>query len=396
MLIVLSYNELEVVLADWNYWTQPPKNTVLRELLTKLPPLRPDLVLVVQGVRRCGKSTLLAQLMTQLQLDSHDCFFVNFEDPRLSDNLNHTLLDLLQNYARQKRPQAQARFFFFDEIQNVENWQKWLHTKMERPSSDCFVITGSNAALLSGDLSSALTGRHTTLELFPFSFAEFKVAKPEAIFQDYLAQGGFPRVVTYPEPQSLLREYFTDIIERDVRRHVAARSTQSLVQLVKSVFESTGSEISQRTLAGMLGVSVDTIGTYLAACEAAYMILPCPYFTFSERQRTARNKKYYPIDLGLRNAIITKTGNDLGKSLETIVFLALRKKYKNVYYWRKKGEVDFVVMGENGLLPIQVSWEEMKPRHEAALKEFYGEFPQAGTALKITKENIMEFLAGEI
>lgn len=383
---------LASILSDWNYWDRAPRESILRNVFKTPLQLHSDLVLVMQGVRRCGKSTLLAQIMTTLGLPFEHCTFVNFEDPRLSEALHYTLLDEIVAFSKARISTRGPCYFFFDEIQNVDGWQKWLHSKMERPSEDCFIITGSNAALLSGELSSALTGRHLTLELFPFDFEEFKRARPTSSFDDYLELGGFPRALSYSDPRGLLREYFTDIIERDVRRHVATRTTLALAQLVKAIFESTGSEVSQRSLAGLLGVSTDTVGTYLEACEAAYIILQCPYFTFSERQRTARNRKYYPIDLGLRNAIVTKTGLDRGKRLETAVFLHLRKKHAHVFYWRRQGEVDFVTMDDAGITPYQVSWDGIKPRHEEALKEFYGEFPTANPARLVTRETVESFL----
>ncbi len=389
---MLDKSSLESILDEWNFWGKSPLPSIPRRILSSLPRLVPDLVLVVQGVRRCGKSTLLVQLMTQLALDPYDCTFVNFEDPRLSSELNFKLLDAILTTTRQRRSHGKQLYFFFDEIQNVVGWQKWLHLKMERPGKESFVITGSNASLLAGELSTALTGRHLTVELFPFDFTEYRLVHSKRSVEDFMREGGFPRVLTYEDPETLLREYFTDIIERDVRRHVAVRSTLALTQLVKAVFESMGSEVSQRSLAGLLGVTADTIGSYLDACEAAYILLRCPYFTYSERQRTARNRKYYPVDLGLRNSIATKTGFDWGKGLEALVFLHLRKQHREVCYWREKGEVDLVVQDQSGITPYQVSWDGNKPRHQKALEEFYRNFPNVNPAVEITKENIEEFL----
>lgn len=390
---MINENELEQVLKDWNYWYQEPEATIPRTVLQKPVSLEKDLVLVVQGVRRCGKSTLLVQLMQQLGLNPLDCLFVNFEDPRLSDHLGATLLDALVDLAEKRSPKKK-HYFFFDEIQNVTHWQKWLHTKLERPGKNYFAITGSNAALLSGDLSTALTGRHTTIELFPFDFFEYQMVRFSGSIENYFSEGGFPRTLSYPEPYALLREYFTDIIERDVRRHVAVRSTLVLTQLVKAVFESMGSEVSQRNLAKILGVTADTVKTYLDACESAYILLSCPYFTFSERQRSARNKKYYPVDLGLRKAVVTPMGTDVGKSLETIVFHHLRKKYGRVFYWRQKGEMDFVVQDGQKVQPFHVTWDGLKERHVKAAAEFREAFPMAAEPVCLTAKNVGEFLKG--
>lgn len=388
---MIDKNELQVILTSWNYWEQPPPFSIPRNILNKPIRMLSDLVLVVQGVRRCGKSTLMTQIMNRLGLDPKDCIFANFEDPRLSDHLDHHLLDAITSVSESRRT-GRKLYFFLDEIQNVKHWQKWLHSRLERPDRYCFAVTGSNASLLSGDFATALTGRHITLELFPFDFLEYQATKPQESITGYLNDGGFPRALVYPEPEVLLREYFTDIIERDVRRHVAVRSTLILTQLVKTVFESAASEISLRNLAKMLGITADTVKTYLDACEAAYILLPCPYFTFSERQRAARNKKYYPIDLGMRKAVITRGGGDFGKELETVVFHHLRKKYGQVFYWRQKGEIDFVVQEGRAILPFQVSWGKAHERHRQAAEEFREAFPKAGEIVFVTAETIGDFL----
>lgn len=388
---MLSEINVETILQDWSYYLAPPPASIPRSILTSGIQITNDLVTVIQGVRRSGKSTLCAQIMTHNNLPSEKCHFINFEDPRLSDNLNSKLLDqILHN-----RLQENA-WFFFDEIQNVEDWPKWFHKQLGRPGKAHFVITGSNASLLSGKVASALTGRHITYELFPFSFREFLYAMPDRDLEDYLNLGGFPRAIRYPEPEKLLREYLTDIVERDVRRSLSLRASNVLMKLVKLVFESMGSELSLRSIGKTLGISAETVSSYLEACEEAYLIISCPYFTFSERKRLVRNKKYYPIDLGLRKSVITRTSPDKGKNLEAFVFLHLKRKYKDVYYWREKGEIDFIVYEGNQIIPIQVSWEGKKERHLVAYREFKEEFPKCEELQLVSFENIEEWLRSEM
>ncbi|MEK7790814.1 MAG: ATP-binding protein [Deltaproteobacteria bacterium] len=388
---MLDNSKLKQIIREWSYWDKEPPPSIPRKILSGDIPLNPDIVLVIQGVRRCGKSTLLAQIMAHKKLPRPSCTFVNFEDPRLSADLNPDLVDQIVSLSK-KISEHDVYYFFLDEIQNVKGWEKWLHRKVERPSNEIYVITGSNASLLSGELSTALTGRHITLELFPFDYHEFKSLKGETSFESYLDEGGFPRPLVFEKPQELLREYFTDIIEKDVRRHISVRSTLTLTQLIKAVFEATGSEVSQRSLAKIIDVTPDTVKSYLDAAIAAYLLLPCPYFTFSEKQSAARNKKYYPIDLGLRKAIITKTGKDKGKELETVVFHHLRKEYRHVYYWRGKGEIDFIVLKDNQIVPYQVSWNAPQQRHFQAYEEFKEVFPKALPPVIVTQENIEAFL----
>jgi uncharacterized protein len=332
----------------------------------QLPALERDLAIVIQGVRRCGKSTLLRQIAARENVASRS-IFVNFEDPRLSDRLDYRILDDI--VAFQEGMSKKNVYYFFDEIQNVQGWEKWLHVQLERKQR-YFVITGSNSNLLGGKLSTALTGRHLTIELFPFSYREFRRMKPRSNLQEFLTHGGFPRPLASANGDRLLREYFIDIIERDVRRHVGARSTVPLSQIAKASFEAMGSELSLRNLAGAFGTTADTVKTYVQAFELAYLSIACPFFTFSEKKSQVRPKKYYPIDLGIRNSVITRGGSDLGKKLECAVLHHLRRSHRAVYYWKGRGEVDFVVETPDGLLPIQVSEGDEKTRHVAAIEEF--------------------------
>ena len=155
---MLEKSKLEQILREWSYWDKEPQKSIFRSLLKNNISLTPDLVLVIQGVRRCGKSTLLSQMMKYKNLPSKACTFVNFEDPRLSQDLNADLLDQIVSFSKEKFQNQKIYYFFLDEIQNVTEWEKWLHKKVERPSNEIYIITGSNASLLSGELSTALTG----------------------------------------------------------------------------------------------------------------------------------------------------------------------------------------------------------------------------------------------
>ncbi|PCH57012.1 MAG: hypothetical protein COC15_02085 [Legionellales bacterium] len=390
---MLETKELQNILNDWSFWDKSPPPGLTRQI--ELPQrLNADLAFLIQGVRRCGKSTLLTQLPEHYQLNLATCYYCNFEDPRLLNNLDYTLLQQIITMAREAILQDQPCYFFFDEIQNVQEWEKWLHVQLERPGNNHFIVTGSNSCLLSGEFATALTGRHITLELFPFSLAEYNTLFPEKILSDYLSSGGFPRPLTYEQPYRLLQEYFNDIILRDVVKRVRARQPDAIKQVVKMIFESCGSELSYRKIAATTGLTVDTVKSYLEACEQAYLLFACPYFAFSEKKILNRQKKYYPIDSGLRNAITSTTGKDLGKSLEILVFLSLKQTYEKVFYWQEphKGEVDFVAVQGMEITPFQVTWEEPEARHETALNNFYQAFPNAKEAIFITRHNAAEFL----
>lgn len=380
----MDRDDLLNVAADWSFWNSSPPDSVPRSV--DLPTeLRSDIALVVQGVRRCGKSTLLAQLMARYNLDPQRCLFVNFEDPRLANALDYSTLQALVDAFDEKR--GGDTVFLFDEIQSVAGWQRWLRAQLDRPRGRRFVVTGSNAHLLSGELASSLTGRHFVVELFPFAFTEYLLVRPEAELIDYLNEGGFPAPLTAADADRLRRAYFNDIIERDVRERVAARSSLPLRQLVQMVFETMGSELSARRVAAAIGIAPDTASLYLGAVVDAYMALPCEYFAWSARLRAARNRKYYPIDTGLRRVAVTPTGADRGKMLECATYLELRRRFREIFYWRGRAEVDFVVLVDGEPLPIQVSWEGIEERHQRALDAFYEEYPRAHEAILVTADS---------
>ena len=381
------------IASTWSFWDRPPPQAIRRNL--KLPEsLSNRTAVVIQGVRRCGKSTLLTQLIGQYRLKSRDCLFVNFEDPRLAGCLNFETLERLTRSFSEMRPNAKTLTVFLDEIQWVDGWERWLRAKLERPGRLQFAISGSNAHLLSGELSSVLTGRHITVELFPFDFSEFRHMHPEGSLADYLHRGGFPEPIASSEGDLLLRQYFLDILERDVRERVGARSSLALRQIAQMVFESAGSELSLRRISAASGVAVETASAYLEACEQAYLLFSCPWFAYSERKRSQRNRKYYPVDAALRRVAVTRVGSDLGKALEIATFVELRKRCRDVFHWRgAAGEVDFVVNASGGPIPIQVTTQRVTERHLRSLDAFHEAFPHAEEALVVTMEDFMDVLA---
>lgn len=168
---------------------------------------------------------------------------------------------------------------------------------------------------------------------------------------------------------------------------VAARSARPLLQLVQMLFESAGSEMSVRRAAATIGMAVDTTSLSINAAETACLAFGCPYFAWSERTRSRRNRKYHPIDTGLRRVSVTATGDDRQRHLECAVFLLLRRRCGRVSYWRDRAEVDFVVEHEGKAKPVQVTWEEPSERHHRALDDFHAQHPQAGEAVFITAES---------
>lgn len=389
---MLKDEELLRVLGDWSNWFRQPPNSVPRALVNDCI-ITPEIVTVIQGVRRCGKSTLLHQLMTANGIPDDNAVFINFEDPRLINFLDHPLLE--QIYRLCMATHSSPLTFFLDEIQNVSNWQKWLNTQLEAKTGHSFVVTGSNSQLLGGELASSLTGRHLRYELFPFDFQEFKQLVKRGSLKQFLKRGGFPATLGFPEPGKLLQQYFQDIIEKDIRERLSAKSSRPLQAVAKMVLESVGAELSLRRIAGAVQLSPETVNHYLQACEDAYLLFSCPYFAYSEAKRVRRNKKYYAIDTALRRAVTTMAGEDTGKDFENLVYLSLRRKTPDICYWKGTGEVDFVVSTGNGVTPIQVTFDQPRKRHEDALQEFFSYFPHANEAVYVTPDSFIELTERE-
>lgn len=295
---------------------------------------------------------------------------------------------------RARHPRVKRLVFFLDEIQAVPGWERWLRSQLDRPAGHVFVVSGSNASLLSGELGSVLTGRHLTVELYPFDLQELRVKRPSATVADYLQDGGFPEPLELPDGDTLRRQYFHDIVERDIRERIGARSSRPIRQVVQLAYESAGSELSMRRVAAAVGVATDTAGSYLDACEAAYLLFQVPYFATSQRKSAHRNRKIHPIDTGLRRVVVTPGSADRGKSLECATQLVLRRRFGEVMYWRGDGgEVDFVIQQGRRVVPVQVTWDEPQPRHERALTSFYESFPHADEAWWVTASTFGELEA---
>ena len=385
--------DLQQILDDWSGWSVQLSDTVPRGLVGQCV-LTPEVVTVIQGVRRCGKSTLLRQLMAANNIADQQAVFINFEDPRLLDELNTTLLD--QIYSLATEGGRNKLTFFLDEIQNVASWQRWLNTRLEMNSGHSFVVTGSNSQLLGGELASSLTGRHLRHELFPFDFAEFQQRVQPGNIEQFIRRGGFPAVLDFPQPEKLLQQYFLDIVEKDIRERVSAKSSRPLQAMARMVLESVGSELSLRRIAGAIQLSPETVSHYLQACEDAYLIFSCHYFAYSEAKRVRHNRKYYAVDTGLRRAVSARSGQDLGKDFENLVYLVLRRTTADISYWKGKGEVDFVVNTARGVTPIQVTYSDPQSRHEEAIEEFFQQFPHANEAVYVTPKSFDSFTALEL
>ncbi len=306
---------------------------------------------VIMGIRRSGKSTLcLGAIPPGIKFS-----YVNFDDERLtsltSDDLNlvyETLLEIQPN----------AKFFIFDEIQNIAHWELFAN-RLHRKKLN-LLITGSNGSLLSRELATHLTGRHLSLELMPLSFSEYLhfrsiplsegVTTEERAFlknlvQGYFDQGGFPEIVL-GEPQGpYLRELFDKIISRDIVQRHRLRGSQTLKEMALYLVQQSGSFASLGKLQKAFDFpSINTVRTYLSYLQEVFLFYELQAYSSKIRERSTRPRKYFICDLGLWSALNTKPTIDLGMRLETLVFLHLKRWGSPVYYLKEdRFDVDFCV-----------------------------------------------------
>ena len=390
-------DEILRILVDWNYWGNYRDESVERgryiEKLNHL--LKTGEIIVIKGVRRSGKSTLMLQFIRKSGLDEKNTLVVNFEDPRFR-NPNLELLDRIYEVYQEELQPDEGHYVILDEVQEVEGWEKFARFLHEAKKVQVF-ITGSSSKLLSEEYSTLLAGRHVDIEIFPLCFTEFLEFKGVSIrsriemikfrhrirklLDEYLEFGGFPKVVLIEEDkgkEELLNNYFRDILIKDVQRRFKVRETVKLEELAKYYLTNISTLQSFNRARKWLDLSLDTVERYSKYFAIARLLFFVPKFSFSLKEQILNPKKVYCMDPGLRNIVSFKFSEDRGRIAENVVFLNLlfrnRNSDREIYYWRdKRGrEVDFVL--KRGLKIeqlIQVTYvsgeEEVDVREKKAL-----------------------------
>lgn len=329
------------------------QHTYPRQVLNKMKIL-PNFALVVSGIRRSGKSTLLTQLIEKQTENSY--LFLNFDTPQLF-NFEFTDFALLDEIIAEN---PMCRTLYFDEIQVIEGWEVYVRGKLDQGYQ--VVVTGSNASLLSRELGTKLTGRHISKELFPFSFIEFceflgKTKKAEAVL-DYLTLGGFPQYLQFNEDE-ILTALINDILYRDIIVRFGIRDERAMKRLLLFLAGNVGNLITANKLKQSLEVkSTSTVQEYLSHLEQAYVIHLLPKFAYSYKTQLANPRKAYFIDNGLQRVISPSFSQDLGRKLENAVFWELRRQFSELYYYNENNkECDFVIcQNSTPTQLIQVCW----------------------------------------
>ena len=385
----MDKNEIIEILQDWNFWKKDLESGIERPTyLNRLKDfLKTGQIVVITGARRAGKSFLMRQLIKSLISDGisrNNILMVNFEDPRFTELDTKILQKIYEVYLEFLNPKGDV-FIFLDEVQEVSGWEKWVRTIYELKKAK-LVISGSNAKLLSAELSTLLTGRHIDLEVFPLSFQEYlifngldlkdkldfagKRVEIERLFIKYLEWGGFPEVVLSGEKKKLLFHYFEDIVNKDLVKRHKIRKPAKLNSLAKFYLTNISSSVTFNSLEKFLSVSADTVEKFSHYFEDAYLVFFLKRFSFKVKEQEKSPRKVYAIDTGLANVLGFRFSRNLGRLAENIIFVELLRKKTlgennlEFYYWRnsQNKEVDFIIK-ENLKVSkaLQICWEMNRP-----------------------------------
>jgi predicted AAA+ superfamily ATPase len=340
-------------------------------------PLDTKKIISLIGVRRSGKTHVLFSIINRLRAvaDHRNIVYINFEDDRLFPLELKDLSTLLDAYYELYPDKKNEKvWFFFDEIQNVENWEKFIRRLYDTENCDVF-ITGSSAKLLSREIATALRGRTLSYEVFPLSFSEFlrfkdirtdlhsskHRARLRNAFSEYLTKGGFPEIVTYAQPVVVkaLQEYIDLIIYRDVIERYGITNTFLLKRLVKFCFTNISTLVSFNKLYNVfrsegLSISRNTVYEYVSYLEDVFALFTVPVHAKSLREQWRNPRKIYSVDVGFKTAMDYPLSSDTGRVFENVVFLELRRKAEKIQYFKGRQEVDFYYLlgGKERLLNV--------------------------------------------
>lgn len=361
-----------------------------RSILDKLKTYKhTPFTVVISGLRRAGKSTLLAQLAHTFYPKS-DYFYVNFEDERF---LSFTVEDFTKLHELLIELFGNQTTFLLDEIQNVRGWELFVN-RMIRDKYK-FYITGSNASLLSSELGTKLTGRYLPIELFPFSWIEYlrfkKVSPPDMkrlttvqrgelknYFSGYLTSGGIPQALQYPQ-LPIHKTLYDDVIHRDIGMRYKISDTKPLRELAFYLLSNISGLVSYNKLKQLLQLgSVNTISSYIDYLESGWLLFAINRYAYSVKKQQIANKKIYGIDTGLVKSVAFSFSEDRGKLLENLVFLGLRRNHKNgIYYYKTKkdSEVDFYLPKERYFIQVcqNLATASVRDRELKSLAQAMGE-----------------------
>lgn len=363
-----------------------------RQYLDKLIRARDkQIIKVVTGVRRCGKSTLLQQFQSYLReqgVEEKRIIFLNFE--RLE---NEPLLEYhtLYAYVKERLAPGQTTYIFLDEVQAVANFQKAVDSLFILENTDVY-ITGSNAHMFSGELATLLSGRYMEIRMLPLSFAEYMELRGgdrRDVWNRYFLNGGFP-YTAYIEEEDVRRDYlqgiYHTVLLKDIVERKRIQDVALLESVVKFLFDNVGNMVSSKKIADSLTsfgrkTTSATVEHYIRALEESFILYRAGRYDVKGKQHLKSLEKYYLVDQGLRNLVSGRKGQDVGRVLENIVYLELRRRGYQVSVGKVDSqEIDFLAEKGDERVYYQVSASILDPhtyqREIAPLKAVNDHYPK--------------------
>jgi predicted AAA+ superfamily ATPase len=327
-------------------------------------PLDSTKIISLTGVRRCGKTFILYDLINDLRksVPVENIIYINFEDDRLFPIALKDLDSLMEGYYEMYPGKREEQvWLFLDEVQNVPDWERYVRRIYDTLNIQIF-ITGSSAKLLSSEIATALRGRTLTFEIFPFSFPDYLKAKNIAInvnrssavshikhaLNAFLVDGSFPETIgqTAEIRGRILRDYLNLIVYKDIIERYGVKNNSLLKYLIKYSFNNISTLVSLNKMYNEFRsrgfrVGKDTIYDYYSYLEDAYALFSVPIFRNSIREEQRNPRKIYAVDNGFKGVYDAFVTDDIGKLYENTVFLHLRRQTSEIYYYKGKQEVDF-------------------------------------------------------
>lgn len=379
-----------------------------------------NLIKVVTGIRRCGKSTLFElyiEYLKEMKIDDKHIISINLE----SIDYDFKNYRELYNYVMSKIKDNKKYYVFLDEVQNIEEFQKAVDSLYIKDNIDIY-ITGSNAFLLSGELATLLTGRYVEIKMLPLSFKEYILAYEnnnnyQSLFLEYMKNGGMPGILSISDLDNndintYLDGIFSTVVVKDIMARNKIVNKTLLENIIKFIFDSIGSKISTKKISDTLtskGISTSnhTVENYIRAFVESYLIYKAERFDVKGKNLLVRDYKYYIVDTGLRSYLLgKKADSDMGHILENIVYLELLRRGYKVYVGKvDNNEIDFVAENRDGIKYFQVALtvrdEKVLERELRSLQNTGDHYPKYLITMDmdleadysgITKINIIDWL----
>jgi len=358
-------DKLFAILNEWNYWDKPVPEFHQRELYQSTIDtyLKSGEIIILKGIRRSGKSTLLINHighLIQQGKKTSEILFVNFEDPRLDGVISTDILENIFEVYKEYVNNEAIPHVFLDEVQNVYQWERWVLAGYELNRAQ-FYITGSSSRLLSKEFGTALSGRHLDINVFPLSFREFLLFKGiqtpdrkkmavekityKKAFNEYLKMGGFPKLTTMPDEliKAEIIMYYETIILKDIVARYGLKNYDNVKKVALFLLSNIGKPLNLNKVRVALQLSYELTVNYFEYLKDTYLLMEINQFDFSLKKQFANRRKVYCIDNGILTYTSFRFSEDYGRYLENIVFTELARRGKEIFFFLGKKECDFLI-----------------------------------------------------